>query len=85
MHKLEDIFKELAWEKKGIRIDGSYLNNLRFVYDIVLILNDVNEPGEMLEQLNNAAKKVKVRMILRISDCVKCQRVCLPGSRYKIG
>ena len=53
---LEDVFKELAWEKKGIRIDGSYLNNLRFADDIVLISSDVSELGEMLEQLNNAAK-----------------------------
>ena len=48
-------------EKKGIRIDGSYLNNLRFADDIVLISSDVSELGEMIEQLNNAAKKVGLR------------------------
>ena len=50
--------------KKGIRIDGSHLNNLRFADDIVLISSDVSELGEMLEQLNNAAKKVGLRMNL---------------------
>ena len=30
---LEDVFKELAWEKKEIRIDRSHLNNLRFAED----------------------------------------------------
>lgn len=33
-----------------IRIDWSYLSNLRFADDIVLILSDVNELGELLEQ-----------------------------------
>ena len=59
-------------EIKGIRIDGSYLNNLRFADDIVLISSDVSELGEMLEQLNNASKKVGLRMNLsktkKISD-----------------
>ena len=50
--------------KKGIRIDGSYLNNLRFADDIVLISSDVSEHGEMLEQFNNATKKVGLRINL---------------------
>ena len=48
----------------GIRIDGSYLNILRFADDIVLISSDVSELGEMLEKLNNAAKKVGLKMNL---------------------
>ena len=52
---LEDVFKEL--EKKGMRIDGSYLHNLHFADDVVLISSDVSELGEMLEQLNNSAKR----------------------------
>lgn len=59
---LEDVFKELAWEQKGIKIDGPYLNNLRFVDDIVLIASDINELKEMLEQLNNAAGAVGLKM-----------------------
>ena len=50
--------------KKGIRIDRSYLNNQRFADDLVVISSDVSELGEMLEQLNNAAKKVGLRMNL---------------------
>ena len=50
--------------KKGIGIDGSYLNNLRFADDIVLISRDVSELGDMLEQLNNAAKEVGLRINL---------------------
>ena len=61
---LEDVFKKLSWGKKGIRFDESYLNNLPFADDIVLISSDVSKLGEMLEQLNNASKKVGLRMNL---------------------
>lgn len=44
--------------------DESYLNNLRFADDIILISSGVNELGEMLGQLNNAAKKMGLRMNL---------------------
>ena len=85
-------------EKQGIRIDGSYLNNLRFADDIVLISRDVSQLKEMLEQLNNEAKKVGLRMNLSktkiMSDTTdiiiehriveNVEGVCLPGSRYKI-
>ena len=34
---LEDIFKKLNWTNKDIKINGAYLNNLRFADDLVLI------------------------------------------------
>ncbi len=33
---LEQVFKNLQWEDKGLKINGQYLNNLRFADDIVL-------------------------------------------------
>ncbi|KAH0999892.1 hypothetical protein HUJ04_004198 [Dendroctonus ponderosae] len=55
---LESVLKELSCGKREMRIDGCYLNNMRFADDIVLISSDVNEIGEMLEQLKSAAKWV---------------------------
>ncbi len=34
---LEEIFRKLEWEGRGLRINGEYLNNLRFADDVVLI------------------------------------------------
>lgn len=38
---LEDVFKALAWGRKGIKIDEKYLNHLRFADDIVFIRQNV--------------------------------------------
>lgn len=59
---LENIFKSLQWETKGINIDGSYLNHLRFADDIVLISNNRHELSDMVKQLNDASKKVGLKM-----------------------
>lgn len=61
---LEDVFKHLSWTSKTIKVDGSYLNHLRFADDIVLISSDVYELKEMLDDLNNASKTVGLSMNL---------------------
>lgn len=35
----EEIYSQLDWTNKGLKIDGEYLNHLRFANDIVLIAN----------------------------------------------
>lgn len=60
---LENVFKNLNWDGREINIDGSYLNNLRFADDIVLLSNNISELKNM-EQLNNATKKVGLKMNL---------------------
>lgn len=37
---LEQGFKELSWDKKGIKVDAVFLNRLRYADDIVLISSD---------------------------------------------
>jgi len=32
---LEEVFRNLRWEEKGIKVNGYYFNNLRFVDDII--------------------------------------------------
>ncbi|KAL3287523.1 hypothetical protein HHI36_001992 [Cryptolaemus montrouzieri] len=52
---LEDVFKGLKWETRGITIDGVRLNHLRFADDIVLISDDAEDLCTMLEELYEAA------------------------------
>lgn len=38
-----DVFKNLEWDNKGIKIDGCHLSHFRFSDDIVLISTDLTE------------------------------------------
>lgn len=55
---LEQIFRELDWTEKGLKIDGSYLSHLRFADDIVLLSEDPAELQYMLETLCEKSKNV---------------------------
>lgn len=55
---LKNVFEDLNWDDREINIDESYLNNLRFADDVILLSNNTSEPKDMMEQLNNATKKV---------------------------
>lgn len=48
---LEEIFKSMNWENKGIKVDGKWLSNLRFADDVVLISSSLDELQEMAEEL----------------------------------
>ena len=43
MAVLEEVLKDLEWEESGIQINGEYLNNIRFAYDIVLMNESTDE------------------------------------------
>ena len=45
-------FKQLDWEKKGLDKNKEYLNNLRFVNDIVQLTKRPAELQEMLKELS---------------------------------
>ena len=59
---LEDIFKTLEWEAKGVNINGEQLNNLRFADDIVLLAESMDDLKTMLQELNSAAKNCGLQM-----------------------
>ncbi|CAF1012995.1 unnamed protein product [Adineta ricciae] len=59
---LEDVFRKINWERRGIMVDGEPLNHLRFADDIILFAHDVNIAGEMLKELNEASAKVGLRI-----------------------
>ena len=49
---LENVFKELQWEKKVVNINGTYLSNLRFADDVILISEEEEEIKEIIQELN---------------------------------
>ena len=59
---LEEIFRKLKWEGRGIKINGEYLNNLRFADDIILIAKNEGELNEMLQELNAKGKKAGLQI-----------------------
>jgi len=59
---LEDVFRRLDWDKKGLRVDGGYLSDLRFADDIVLIISTKEELIEMLTDLKRESGKIGFNM-----------------------
>lgn len=61
---LENVFKQLNWENRGLNIDGMHLHHLRFADDIVLISTDLDELNIMLNELNEESRKIGLHMNL---------------------
>ncbi|XP_069989442.1 uncharacterized protein [Penaeus vannamei] len=49
---LEEIFKKLEWNGKGIKIGDEHLNNLKYVDNIVLFSESANELRQLIYDLN---------------------------------
>ncbi len=62
---LKDIFQKMNWEGKGIKINGEFLNNLRFADDVVLISQDGEELKEMPNYLAKESKMVGLNINAR--------------------
>lgn len=62
---LEEIFRNLNWEKQGIRIQGQYLSHLRFADDIVLVSENTEEIqkicSELVEESATAGLEVNIQ------------------------
>ena len=56
------IVRGLNWEKKGIKINGSYLSQLRFTDDVVVIAKSPEELQEMIQEFNEGSLKVGMKM-----------------------
>ncbi len=61
---LEEIFRKLDWEEKGVKINGQWLNNLRFADDIVLISSNIDESKVMADELRKKSRKAGLTMNL---------------------
>ncbi len=53
---LEEIFRELAWEEKGLDLNGRKLSNLRFADDATLVADSFNGLRDMIFELNTKSK-----------------------------
>ncbi len=61
---LEQIFRNLGWEGKGLKILGKHLNNLRFADDIVLIVKNFTVIEGMVKEWKNQCKNFGLTMNL---------------------
>ncbi|KAK6761527.1 hypothetical protein RB195_022555 [Necator americanus] len=59
---LQWIMKSLSRAERGIRVDGRFLSNLRFADDIVLFSSSTNEAETVLNELNEAGKRIGLRI-----------------------
>ena len=59
---LEDMFRTLKWRKKGIKIDGQYLNHLRFADDIVLFATNFEDINCLLNDLYKASRQIGLKI-----------------------
>ena len=62
---LEQVFRRLNWDDKGIKINGEMLNHLRFADDIVLIGKDGNEIQSMINELNEESCKLGMKINMK--------------------
>ncbi|EYC18843.1 hypothetical protein Y032_0026g1397 [Ancylostoma ceylanicum] len=61
---LETIFRNMDWSKKGININGCYLNHLRYADDIVIFAHDAKELERMLQEMSENSDAVGLKINL---------------------
>ena len=59
---LESILSRLNWENKGVKIDGEFLSNLRFVDDILQCTETPQELHYMLQELPDESRRMGLKM-----------------------
>ena len=57
---MEDKFRKLNWQNKGIRINGE--RHLRFADEITLIVRDQDELQSMIEELNEKSEQIGLKI-----------------------
>ncbi len=59
---LQEIFRKLQWNNRGVKIDGRYINNLRFADDIVLLSDNLEDVQKMGNELMLISREVGLHM-----------------------
>lgn len=59
---LEEIFRQLDWEKNGITINGEKLSHLRFADDIIIFSQTKEDLEGMINDLDRESRKVGLNM-----------------------
>ncbi|XP_042858321.1 uncharacterized protein LOC122244473 [Penaeus japonicus] len=62
---LEKFFRNLEWERKGIKTDGEYLSHLRFADDVIVFSHSPEELQQMLTELNESSLEIGLNMNLK--------------------
>ncbi len=76
-----EVIRDLDWENFGIKIDGVFLNHLRFADDIVLISEKRNEIEILLNEL--IASSAKAGLQINISKTKSMSNV--PNTKIFLG
>ena len=56
------LFRRLNWEHKGVKIDGEFLSNRRFVDDIFQCTETPQELQQMLQELSDESRRMGLKM-----------------------
>src|SRR5271156_4455481 len=72
---LEQIFRRLNWDNKGMMINGDMLNHLRFADDIVLISISCEEAEEILNELNVESNKLGMKINMKKTKVMNNEHV----------
>ena len=59
---LEQVFQELDWKEKGIRVNGTFPSHICFADDITIIAQDANTLQDMLQELAQHSGTVRFKM-----------------------
>lgn len=62
---LENVFKEVTWNYKGLNVNGVHLNHLRFADNIVLISAAAERLSAMVNDLVEKSTKIGLSKNLR--------------------
>ena len=59
---IQDAFRKIELEERGLNIDGENLSELRFADDIALITTTVRNMEEQLNMINDESKKIRLKI-----------------------
>ena len=59
---MEDIFKKLNLQERGVKVDGEKFTDLRYADDVVLIAISVKHMEVQLNELNQGSKKIRLNI-----------------------
>ncbi|KAJ0179579.1 hypothetical protein K1T71_005291 [Dendrolimus kikuchii] len=59
---MEDVFKTLEWNERGININGERISHLRFADDIVVFAETLEGLTDMLNSLNESSRRTKYKV-----------------------
>jgi hypothetical protein len=84
---LEEVFRNLGWEEKGIKINGEWLNNLRFADDTVLIAQSREDLQAMLDEFEEKSREagleINVEKTVLLSNSKETKKIYVKGKEVK--